>query len=885
MSPNLALVALLALSTPAVASYRALPAQAAPPSESQPLRPVAVVHGGDAELVEKLKRVGEVWHDAGPFVVAALSERDIHVLRARELEIQWLAGLAPTAELFVVDLAHADVRRDIDAAGRIEFVRDGIALVSVPAGLPEYPESLRPGRTCHSAHTAIPRRAMAPLPRTSFSSNSGPQALAGGDPRIQTLVDSVAKANLEAWVQSYTSYINRDSQNLTNFNAGKAQLVAQLASYGYTATSESWNASHGTNIVVDIPGAVTPNRYVVIGAHFDTRNYSGGTGAVGRGADDNTSGSTAVLEIARILAASNLTFANSVRLVWFSGEEYGLLGSAANANNMLAQGKQVVGMLNMDMISYRASGDVRDCDFATNNTSAALTSFCQQVAPLYVANWAATSGNLSAGSSDHASYTSAGFPAAFFFEDLTQYFTQIHTSADAYPTSTNDFDLAEMICKGVLACGATLADPLDLSITHSELGDTTDALGPYVVDASVASFYGSNVTSATLRYRVRGATTWNALAMAPAGAVWRASIPAQGSPVTIEYYLEASDDQGASEVAPKGADTGSAPFDFFVGTRSVIYATGFEEATDNGWTHGFSAGQDDWQRGVLYGKAGDPATAFAGTRVWGNDLGPTGWNGSYANNVSNWLRSPAVDCSGASQVILEFRRWLTVESSQYDQARIKVNGTQVWINASTADHLDTSWVPVQLDLTALAAGNPSVQVEFSLQSDGGVAFGGWNLDEFALVQLGPGTSTCPAPVTFCTAKPNSQGCVPQISSSGSASLSSASAFTVSVSNVLNQRAGLLYYGLAAGASPFQGGTKCISGVPRRTPLQATGGNTGPDDCSGSLVLDFNVWLQSGFDPALTAGLHVYVQGWYRDGADPQGFGTGLSNALDFRICP
>ncbi|NUP97456.1 MAG: hypothetical protein HUU28_14945, partial [Planctomycetaceae bacterium] len=117
--------ALVVLAFPALAS-----AQVAPAAESQPLRPVAVVHGGDAELIERLKRVGEVWHDAGPFVIAALAERDVNTLRSREVEIHWLAGLAPTAELFVVDLAHSDVRKDIDAAGRIEFARDGLALVS-----------------------------------------------------------------------------------------------------------------------------------------------------------------------------------------------------------------------------------------------------------------------------------------------------------------------------------------------------------------------------------------------------------------------------------------------------------------------------------------------------------------------------------------------------------------------------------------------------------------------------------------------------------------------------------------------------------------------------------------------------------------------------------
>ena len=877
---------ILALAALAVA-LPSSPVQQSQPSalERAALRPVAVVHGGDFELIEKLKRMGEVWFDAGPFLVGALGERDANALRGREVELAVLDGIGALDELFIVDLRDEHVREDVAATARVEFAREGLALVSVPHGLPEYPESLRPGRTCHSGHTAISRTPMRPLAPLA-TPGAGPSALLAADPRIQTLVDQVSKTNLQASVQSLTTFTNRDSQNLANYNAGKAQLVSQLQGLGYAPVSENWSASHGTNIVVDIPGAVTANRYVVIGAHFDTRNNSGGTAAVGRGADDNTSGSAAVLEIARILAASPTAFANSIRLVWFSGEEYGLLGSGANANNMVAQGKQVVGMLNMDMIAYRATNDVRDCDFATNNTSPALTSFCLQTAPLYVPGWAATSGNLSAGSSDHASYNSAGIPAAFFFEDLTQYFPQIHTSADAYPTSTNDFDLAQMICKGALACGATLADPVDLSIVHSELADTTDALGPYVVQASVTSLYGSSVTGATLRYRVSGTSTWSVLAMTSAGgSAWRGLIPSQGSPKVIEYYIEAADSLGAGEVAPKGVDTGATPYDFFVGTRTVLYSTGFEEATDNGWTHAQVATQDDWQRGVLYGKAGDPATAFAGTRAWGNDLGPTGWNGFYANNVNNWLRSPVINCSGAAQVFLEFRRWLTIESAQFDKARIRVNGTQVWINPSTGDLLDTAWVPFQLDISSLAANNPSVQIEFSLQSDGGASFGGWNLDEFSLLTLGPGTSTCPPSVAYCTAKTNSQGCVPQIAASGSASATSAAAFTITCSNVINQRSGLLFYGFAPGATLFQGGTKCIAASPKRTQLVESGGNAGPDDCSGVLAIDFNALIQTGSEIALFAGNTVFAQWWYRDGADPQGFGTGLSNALQFRICP
>jgi hypothetical protein len=103
--------------------------------------------------------------------------------------------------------------------------------------------------------------------------------------------------------------------------------------------------------------------------------------------------------------------------------------------------------------------------------------------------------------------------------------------------------------------------------------------------------------------------------------------------------------------------------------------------------------------------------------------------------------------------------------------------------------------------------------------------------------------------------------------------------------VINQRSGLLFYGFAQGATLFQGGTKCIAGSPKRTQLVESGGNAGPDDCSGVLAIDFNARIQSGIDPALFAGNTVFAQWWYRDGADPQGFGTGLSNALQFRICP
>jgi hypothetical protein len=144
-------------------------------------------------------------------------------------------------------------------------------------------------------------------------------------------------------------------------------------------------------------------------------------------------------------------------------------------------------------------------------------------------------------------------------------------------------------------------------------------------------------------------------------------------------------------------------------------------------------------------------------------------------------------------------------------------------------------------------------------------------------------SGCGAPASYCEAKLNSQGCLPLITSTGQPSASSPMPFLIEAGNVINQKSGLLLYAYAPGASTFQGGTLCLSGSLRRTPAQSTGGNLGPADCSGTLSFDFNARIQSGIDPALVVGTHVYAQYYYRDPADS--FGVGLTDALAFEVCP
>lgn len=847
-----------------------------------------VEHRGDNALRDRLVPVMEVWFDAGEFLVGAARPALLSALERRDVRVRALPEVLPDDELFVVDLGRGGLGAALGAGARVVHEGGGQALVALAPETAPRPAGFETGHSCHGGHVAVLRRAWrpaaAPLVR-GVPVDVAAEALGSADARISALVSQVDESNIESDVVLLASNFSRLSTTPAYIDTARDQILGRLQSMGWSPTTQFFSSQHGDNVVLEIPGSSTPGEWVVLGAHYDSINLNG-SNQPAPGADDNASGSAALLEIARILAGAG-PFERSIRLVWFAGEEYGLLGAEANAAGSKNAGETIVGMLNTDMNAYRAPGDTRDVDFATNSTSAALTAFCDAVGALYVPSWSSKQGVLSAGSSDHAAYTAEGFPAVFYFEDLTQFYSSIHTSADSYPQSTTDFLLSRMVAQGVLAVAAELAQPLDLSIAHTPLADTTDATGPYPVDAVVTSLIGTNVSSATLFHSTDG-QSYTAVSMSQSGSTWSAVIPSQGSPLTISYYLEAVDDQGYSEVLPEGADLGAVPYSFFVGTKTPVYVQGFEGPGDAGWTHAEVAGQDDWQRGAPQGKAGDPASAFEGSSVWGNDLGPSGWNGAYSDNVENWLRSPVVDASQAGNVTLSMQRWLTVESGQYDQAQIRVNGTVVWENPSQVDLIDGGWTPFALDISPQAAGNPFVQVEFRLKSDGGVTFGGWNLDAFELVELGPGSGGCPPPTTYCTSKATSiLGCLPAISFAGTPSASAGSGFDVLAGPVPGGNPGLfLYTTNGAATTPVQNafGFLCIttgSGL-FRIANQPSGGNNGV--CNGQYSVDFNLHVATqGQDAALVAGAQVDLQAWYRD---PPNVGTAnLTEAGRFTLCP
>ncbi len=548
------------------------------------------------------------------------------------------------------------------------------------------------------------------------------------DPKIQAMVSQVNRNNIQSVVQDLEDMGERKA-NSGGFTAETYLVNSFDAIGGLNVSTHHFSSSYSDNVIAELPGVVDPSVIYIVGGHYDSTSYSG----LAPGADDNASGTAGVREIARIL--SQYEFKYTLRFIAFGAEELGLIGSDAYCDLLVQQGANVDAMINLDMTAYRAAGDPLDVDFVTNYSSSSLINFCSDMYANYVPSLGVTQGSFSGGTSDHQSFTSHGFTACFPFEDIDQYSPYIHTSNDVIGLSANDFLLAKMITQGVLAALATLASPVDLEIQHTSLSDTTDASGPYPVNAQVYSLISSNVSQVTLYYDQ--GSGYQAKEMVPTGSSddYISSIPGLADAGLVRYYIEAEDDQGNTERYPDGIEADF--IEFFVGYFNDIFDDDFE-VNDNGWTHGGS-GQDDWMRDVPTGNGGyDPGYAASGSKVWGNDLGPSGWNGNYKPNVNNWLQSPSIDCSGQTGINLHYRRWLTVEAGTYDQAKILVNGNQVFMNPLQEDMLDTQWESHGIDISAHADNNPDVRLRFTLTTDSGSEFGGWNIDDLHIGTVSSG---------------------------------------------------------------------------------------------------------------------------------------------------
>ncbi len=202
----------------------------------------------------------------------------------------------------------------------------------------------------------------------------------------------------------------------------KAIGLSPKGSDGFRQGFEGKRKLQLENVVGLLPGSdeKLKDEYIVVGAHHDHLGKRGEKGKekIYYGADDNASGCAALIEIARAFKESGAP-KRSLLFAIFDGEEIGLLGSKYFAEHPTVEKKQIVAMINLDMVSrgdldHVCVSGAKDCPtlFALAHSAAPQESLTLDVT--HDVEWR--------DSSDHGPFADAKIPYLYFgVEDHEDY--------------------------------------------------------------------------------------------------------------------------------------------------------------------------------------------------------------------------------------------------------------------------------------------------------------------------------------------------------------------------------------------------------------------------------------------------------------------------------
>jgi leucyl aminopeptidase len=192
------------------------------------------------------------------------------------------------------------------------------------------------------------------------------------DPLVDDLISGTDQAQWLEWIEKlsgvepvtvagteYTVETRYSSPMFSGSPAAKAYDFAlqQVQSWHYGATrieehpfdvggGQTWK-----NLILTLPGETFPDEIVLLTGHLDSINMSNLMDAPG--ANDNGTGDATLFEAARLLR--QYRFGRTIKIVWFTGEEDGLLGSEAFVDDHPIDG--FLGVVNLDMFGWDGDGD------------------------------------------------------------------------------------------------------------------------------------------------------------------------------------------------------------------------------------------------------------------------------------------------------------------------------------------------------------------------------------------------------------------------------------------------------------------------------------------------------------------------------------------------
>lgn len=245
-----------------------------------------------------------------------------------------------------------------------------------------------------------------------------------------------------------------------------------------------------------------------------------------------------------------------------------------------------------------------------------------------------------------------------------------------------------------------------------------------------------------LRYRPEGdAGAVQEVELVNNGDTLSAVLPGQPDDTVLEYQIAISYSNGSTTSYPLNVQ---APwYEMYFGDTTPLYCTSFNDPTVESWTLANGAASVGWEIGTPGGLGGDPSGGSDDATALGINH-----DGTYQPGFLGSATSPVIDVAGYDRVRLQYMRWLGVEDGFYDRAGIFLNESeQVWSNVASpggseaAHHRDGEWRFHDIDLSDSITTN-TIDVSFTLTSDFGLEYEGWNIDEFCIVAVGELGAVC-----------------------------------------------------------------------------------------------------------------------------------------------
>ena len=329
-----------------------------------------------------------------------------------------------------------------------------------------------------------------PLPTTSATNTPDPTVPPSSqvDESIRKVIAEIKEDNVRTYMQSIvdndslagtdelqTRYTGKSGNEIEAAYAKKffEDNDIEVALQPFTAGSVRSN-----NVIAKLYGTDRSKWYLAT-AHLDSRAESQPHDPA-PGADDNGSGSVAVMEIARAIKASGVPLQKSLEFILFSGEEQGLYGSRYYVRNIQSD-KKINAVINMDMIGNKGtSNNCVNFNYYPRSGGNVISDLVMDVNRKFGIGLTGRSRADTISSSDHGPFWSAGnYMAIFAFEctfspvyhstnDTTQHLSLTQITKTAQAVAGALIKMSHEGQGGNLVSSDVLAAESDITITSSE---------------------------------------------------------------------------------------------------------------------------------------------------------------------------------------------------------------------------------------------------------------------------------------------------------------------------------------------------------------------------------------------------------------------------------